>query len=81
MSIAGYTWRAENYLPDDLIEAMIAARLLAPGARSMTVEEALDQAASVEGIDREDECTFDSEDFPKVILGSQITDDVDWYRP
>ncbi|MCK0441091.1 hypothetical protein MUG78_16955 [Gordonia alkaliphila] len=82
MRIVGYTWRAENYRPEALIEALIADGTLAPGARSLTPEEALDQAAGVAGIDRYDERTFDSGDFPKVIHAGQITDDdSDWYQP
>lgn len=80
-TIAGYTYQAENYRPDDLIELLISAGDAAPGARGMTPEEVLDQIAGERGIDRLDERTFDSGEFPKVILEEQVTDDdrVTWY--
>ncbi|MGI6797954.1 hypothetical protein [Gordonia sihwensis] len=80
MKIAGYTYKAENYRPDQLREMMIVEGTLSPGARGMSVEDALDQAAGANGIDRHDEWTFDSGDFPKVIFETQITeDDAYWY--
>jgi hypothetical protein len=41
----------------------------------MGTEEALDFLAQRRGIDRYDEHTFDSGDFPKVIFRDQVTDD------
>lgn len=77
--IVGYTYRAENHLPAHLIEALIAEGRLSPGARGMDADEALDQLAAVEGIDRQDEYSFDSDEFPKVILVGNVTeDDEDW---
>jgi len=77
--IVGYTYNAENYLPDSLIETLITKGMLAPGARGMSTEEALDQAAAIDGIDRYDERSFDSGDFPKVIFSEQLTtDDLEW---
>lgn len=76
--IAGYTYRTENYTPADLIEAMIAAGEASPAARDMNVEAALDQIAEANGIDRYDENTFDSEDFPKVIFWDQVDLEYDW---
>lgn len=78
--IAGYTYRADNYSPVDIVELLIAEGRLAPGARGMDADEALDQLAAVEGVDREDECTFDSCEFPKVILRIQLTDDDEEWR-
>jgi hypothetical protein len=72
--IAGYTYKADNYRPDQLIELLIAEGVASPGARSLTVEEALDQIAGANAIDRYDEHSFDSSDFPKVIFVSQLTD-------
>ncbi|MBM4570246.1 hypothetical protein GS896_27480 [Rhodococcus hoagii] len=78
--IAGYTYKAENYLPANLIEAMIADGSASPAARDMSVEDVLDQIAAANAIDRMDERSFDSSEFPKVIFESQITDaDSDWY--
>ena len=79
--IAGYTYQAENFMPADLIEYMIGQGAASPAARSMTVEEALDQIAQANAIDRYDERSFDSGDFPKVIFEEQLTEDDDWYQP
>ena len=77
--IAGYTYQADNHRPEHLVEILIAQGRLAPGARGMDADEALDQLAAVEDVDREDERTFDSGAFPKVILVGQVTeDDLDW---
>ena len=71
--IAGYDYRAARYTPDALVEEMIRIGELSPGARGMTVEEALDQHAAVNGFDREDEVSFDSDDHPKVLFNSDVT--------
>lgn len=77
--IAGYTYKAENFTPTALVEHLITEGRLAPGARGMTAEEALNQLAGIEGVEREDEYTFDSDDFPKTITAGQLTvDDLDW---
>jgi len=77
--IAGYTYRADNHRPDELVELLIGEGRLAPGARGMDADEALDQLAAVEGFDREDETSFDSDEFPKVILRINLTeDDEEW---
>jgi hypothetical protein len=79
MRITGYTFRADIYcptcigsevaksvrdggvgLPDDLTEDM--------------VETALDRIAEATGIDRDDEFTFDSDAFPKVIFSIEDDD-------
>ena len=80
--IAGYTWQAENYRPADLIAAMVASGELSPAARDMDVEHVLDQHAGALAIDRMDERSFDSDEFPKVIFWSQVTDDdTEWLEP
>lgn len=80
--IVGYTYKADNYLPEALIELMISNGTASPGARGMSAEDVLDQIAATNGIDREDEYSFDTDDFPKVIFADQITeDDADWYKP
>ena len=56
---------------------MVAAGELSPAARDMDVEHVLNQHADALGINRDDERTFDSEEFPKVIYWSQVTDDDD----
>lgn len=69
--IAGYLYQADLFTPDNLIEYMIARGDLSPGARGMTVEDALDQHASALGIDRWDERTYDSGEFPKAVFADQ----------
>lgn len=77
--VVGYTWRAENYSGENLIEAMVKAGELSPGARGMSVEDALNQHAGANAIDREDEYSFDSDDFPKTVSGDQLAcSDGDW---
>jgi hypothetical protein len=81
--IAGYTYRAEHWNREALIEQLIREKRLSPGARGMNGEDALSQLAvdySFEHggpleFDREDEYTFDSDDFPKVIFGHMLDDD------
>lgn len=72
--IVAYTLQAENCTPAGLIEIMIARGAASPAARDMRVEDALDQIAAANGIDRADESSFDSEEFPKVIFASQLED-------
>lgn len=66
--IVGYTYKAENYTPEGLIAELIKDGLAAPAAKDMDPEEALDQIAGANGIDREDEYSFDSDEFPKVVF-------------
>lgn len=67
MTILGYTYQAENFTPDGLVAELVAKGTRAPGALGMSAEHVLDQWATEDGIDREDEWSFDSGDFPKVI--------------
>ena len=46
---------------------------LARGVR-MSAEENLDEIATAFGIDRQDESSFDSDHFPKVVFADQITE-------
>lgn len=61
--IVGYTFNADVYHGECL-------PLTGPGSES--VEDVLDQLARDRGIDRYDERSYDSGDFPKVILDSMI---------
>lgn len=70
--IVGYTYKAEQYTPAGIIEQGLIEGWLAPAARSMNVEEVLDQAQHYVGVDREDERSYDSEEFPKVIFESDV---------
>ena len=78
VEIIGYTYRADNYTPAALISYMVQIRELSPAAIDVRPEEALDQLAGACCVDRDDEYSFDSDDFPKVILSfcsdADITD-------
>lgn len=71
-AVVGYMYRADLYTPAGIIEAGIQEGWLAPAARGMSAEDALDQAQHTFGIDREDEYSFDSDDFPKVVLDQHV---------
>ena len=70
--IVGYQYQAAYFHPECMVETLIDEGRLSPGARSLSVEDALDQLADVEGIDRMDEFTFDSGDFPKVVFAGDV---------
>lgn len=73
--IVAYTFNADTYHPSCLISAMVLGQELSPAALNMGVEEVLDQHAGANGIDREDEHSFDSSEFPKVIFADQVESD------
>lgn len=66
--IGAYTYRADLHCPCCLIEAMIATGDAAPAARNLPIETVLDQCADALAIDRSDETSFDSDEFPKPVL-------------
>jgi len=66
--IIGYTYNADNFTPKALIEFMVQIGELSPAAIDMLPEVALNQLANVYAIDRDNEYSFDSNDFPKVIF-------------
>lgn len=79
----GYTYKAENFRADKIVERLIADGLLAPAARDMSAHDAIEMAASANAIDTEDEYSFDSDEFPKRIWAYQVDpsgsdDDLDW---
>lgn len=76
--IVGYTFSADNYCRDCIVDAVTSRPeydgwVVAPEVR-MSVEDNLSEIAAAFGVNREDERSFDSGDFPKVIFGSQIED-------
>lgn len=73
--IVGYSLEGETLCPKDVIEVLIERGEASPAARDMRTEDALDQIAGANGIDRQDERTFDSGDFPKVVFASDVQDD------
>lgn len=71
--IVGYMFNADIYCPahiGDPVGDRYDGWRLAEGVR-MSAEDNLDEIAAAFGIDREDETSFDSEDFPKVIFRDQ----------
>lgn len=72
--IAAYAYGAELLCPGCTIEALPTGEgerfdgwALAEGVR-MSAEDNLSELALAFGIDRDDESTFDSDDFPKVVF-------------
>lgn len=68
-SIVAYTYRADMYCPDCIKHVMFGDLSIADAPNA---EECLDRFAGILGVDREDEYTFDSDNFPKVVFGAQI---------
>jgi len=76
MDIVAYTYRADHYCGDCIVRELGVEPGEVPG--SVTAEQVLDVAAHAQGIDREDEWTFDSGDFPKVVLAGQLRSGQDY---
>lgn len=69
MKIIGYTYKSDIYCMDCLVNALdvYSFQSLYPEGVYET-EDFLDKLAEFKGIDRYDESSFDSGDFPKVIF-------------
>lgn len=80
--IAGYSYKSVNLMAHELLEKLIAEGVASPDASSMSAEDVLDQLAAADGIDREDDTSYDRSDFPMRIYVTQLTpvDDA-WYQP
>ncbi len=75
-AVEAYTYNADIVCPDCIIKRFgddIEPAVVATG----NAETVLDLAATARGIDRYDERSFDSGDFPKVVFGNQLNDDPD----
>jgi hypothetical protein len=79
--VVGYAFRGELLCPTCLLDALRTGDgepfdgwALADGVQ-MTVEDNLSELALSFGVDRYDERTFDSDDFPKVLFSSDADDD------
>jgi hypothetical protein len=78
--IIGYSFKASVYCPNCIIDALPTGegeeydgwKLAGDYARTTPVEQNLSEIAYAFGIDRMDESSFDSHDFPKVIFDSQV---------
>lgn len=83
--IVGYTYNADNYCPD-CTRTIAAFALAAPGEAAFkgrpsdgdNTEQFLDRWAARDGIDRDDEYSFDSGDFPKHISAEQLDEDPEY---
>lgn len=80
--IVAYQYRAALYCSRHILTALpfgpggdFDGWALAVGADPMTTEENLSEIAEAFGIDRQNESSFDSGYFPKVVFRDQITDD------
>ena len=73
--VVGYSYRADNYCLTDIVEKVYTDNgWVPPTTVYLGHEHNLDVLAQGLGIDRRDERTFDSDDFPKVILADQSCD-------
>lgn len=77
--ICAYTFNADTYCPDCIVTVLPTGHgqaydgwALAPGADPMSTEDNLTEIALAFGINRDDEHTFDSDDFPKIVFCSDI---------
>lgn len=68
--IVGYTFNADQYCPEHIVEQLDGQ---APVVGS-EAESKLDYIAGMLGIDRQDEHSYDSGDFPKVIFADSVHD-------
>jgi len=85
--IAGYNYNGDTYCPDCIIGALptgdgqafegwaTVAFPMIPMVR-MSTEDNLSEIAYAFGIDRMDERSYDSGDFPKVVFESSVEDDI-----
>lgn len=74
--IVGYTFRADTYCPEHVLAVLTATPefegwALADGV-AMSVEDNLDEIAAAFGVNREEEYSFDADEFPKRIFRWQL---------
>lgn len=82
-AIVGYTYAADTYCWGEcVIQALLTGDgerfdgwALAAGADPMSTEDNLTEIAMAFGIDRMDEYSFDSDEFPKVIFADSVDSD------
>lgn len=73
--VVAYTYQSSLVHGRCLVDEMVRERVLSPAAYEMDPETVLDQHAAANGIDRTDEHTFDSDDFPKVVFADEVQPD------
>jgi hypothetical protein len=69
--VVAYTYKADVMCPSCMLKAVPT-----PNPATHSAESALDILAKETGIDRYDENTFDSDEFPKVVFRDQLTNEV-----
>lgn len=72
--IVAYIYRAELWTPEGIVSEGIRQGWLSPAARDMSTEDALDMAQHYFTLDRYDECSYDSDEFPKVVFSCMTED-------
>lgn len=72
--VAAYTYKADVYHPGCAVLEVLKTDGLEGHGLSSDNEDALDLLARFRGIDRMDETSFDSDDFPKVVFFDQVSD-------
>lgn len=72
--IAAYMYQAELLCPEC---TALTIEVDHPSPAWLTPEQILDRVAKVIGLDRRDERSFDSNEFPKVVFADQICSDGD----
>jgi hypothetical protein len=70
--IPAYTYNADTYCRGCIVKVLDAEELMLHG--DTDPEECLDIVAEARGIDRYDERSFDSGDFPKIVFDYQLED-------
>jgi hypothetical protein len=76
-TIVGYTYQADLYCPGCIVGQVLAANPHIHSTRLdyATTEGDLDRLANLLAVDRYDEATFDSGDFPKVVFAGMLEGD------
>jgi hypothetical protein len=74
--IVAYTYKASIYCPSCVVdEIQTRGDIIGAYPAGFDTEAWLDSASDIVGIDRYNEWTFDSDNFPKIIFGDQIEED------
>lgn len=71
---AGYDYQDHRYCPSCVIERLLDRFELRDCPMSMDEEQCLDSMGAALGIDRYAEHSYDSKDFPKVVLADHLDD-------
>lgn len=72
--IVAYIYQADIYCPDCTAKAWHPVSSIAGTYSGPSCEMVLDRVAKFAGIDRMDEFSFDSDEFPKVVFRDQTED-------